>query len=116
LETTKTVTITKSQTFTYTLPDRISGIENLPEVKDALRSEKEQLISFSDELRQFQLDMNELDDMLAQLELDGMAELSDEMSLKLQIIMDRRSKLLQTLSSLVKTTSSTQETIIQNIK
>ncbi len=114
LESTKTETTTQSQTLDYTLPNKISRIENLPEVTAAIRAEKEQLISFGNELKQFQLEINELDSMLAQL--DSMNEISEEMSLRLQMAMDRRSKFISTLSQMMKKISTTQDILVQNLK
>jgi putative addiction module CopG family antidote len=48
--------------------------------------------------------------------LDSMNEMSEMTSLHLQMMMDRRSKILSTLSNILKKLSSTQESIIQNIK
>lgn len=42
--------------------------------------------------------------------------LTEETSLKLQIALERRSKIMQTLSSILKKVSQTQDSIIQNIK
>jgi len=39
-----------------------------------------------------------------------------ELSLKLQILMDRRAKIIQTLSNILKKISQTSDTIIANIK
>ncbi|MFC2026761.1 hypothetical protein ACFLUX_02165 [Chloroflexota bacterium] len=114
LEPTKTETTTQSQPSSYALPEKISRIENLPEVIAAVRTEKEQLSSFSDELQQFQLEMNELDSILVQL--DRMNEVSEEMSLRLQMAMDRRSKFISTLSQMMKKISTTQDILVQNIK
>lgn len=49
-------------------------------------------------------------------QLDSLGELSDELSLKLQILMDRRSKLISTLSNILKKIAQTQDEVIQNIK
>lgn len=49
-------------------------------------------------------------------ELDTLGALSEEMSLKLQVAMDRRAKIAQTLSNILKKVSSTADSIIQNIK
>ena len=114
LEPTKTETTTQSQPLNYTLPDKISRIENLPEVTAAVRTEKEQLISFGNELKQFQLETNELDSILVQL--DSMNEMSEEMSLRLQMAMDKRSKFISTLSQIMKKISTTQDILVQNIK
>jgi hypothetical protein len=48
--------------------------------------------------------------------LDGMNELSEMTSLRLQMSMDRRSKLISTLSNILKKISTTQETLVQNLK
>jgi hypothetical protein len=51
-----------------------------------------------------------------QSNLDGMNGISEEISIRLQLAMDRRSKIIQTLSNLMKKLSTTQETLVQNIK
>jgi len=48
--------------------------------------------------------------------LDGLNELSEMTSLRLQIAMDRRSKFISTLSQMMKKTSTTQDILVQNIK
>jgi len=48
--------------------------------------------------------------------LDSVSELGEMESLRLQMIMDRRSKLFETLSNIMKKISSTQEAITQNLK
>ena len=48
--------------------------------------------------------------------LDGMNEMSEATSLRLQMTMDRRSKFIETLSNMMKKMSTTQETLVQNIK
>jgi hypothetical protein len=55
-----------------------------------------------------------LDDLKGKL--DGMNEMSEMTSLRLQMTMDRRSKFIETLSNIMKKIGTTQETIIQNIK
>ena len=114
IESTNTESSTQSQSPSYTLPIKISRIEDLPEVTAVVLTEKEQLSSFSDELRQFQLDMNELDTILAQL--GRMNEISEELSLRLQMAMDRRSKFISILSQMMKKISTTQDILVQNIK
>jgi hypothetical protein len=89
----------------------------LPEVTAALGIEKQQLNSLSVDLRQFQLDMSDLDSILTQIDrLNGVGDLSEEMSIKLQILMDRRSKISQTLSNMMSKLSKTTDAIISNIK
>jgi hypothetical protein len=48
--------------------------------------------------------------------LDGMNEMSEMTSLRLQMTMDRRSKFISTLSNIMKKTSTTQDILVQNIK
>jgi putative addiction module CopG family antidote len=55
-----------------------------------------------------------LDDLISKL--DGMNEMSEMTSLRLQMMMDRRSKFMTILSNIMKKISITQETIVQNLK
>ena len=48
--------------------------------------------------------------------LDGMNEMSEMTSLRLQMTMDRRSKFISTLSQMMKKISTTQDILVQNIK
>jgi hypothetical protein len=49
-------------------------------------------------------------------DLDSMSEMGEMESLRLQMAMDRMSKMMSTLSNLLKKASDTQQAIIQNIK
>ncbi len=49
-------------------------------------------------------------------DLDSMNELSEMVSMRLQMAMDRRSKYLETLSNVLKKIADTQEAITQNMK
>jgi hypothetical protein len=55
-----------------------------------------------------------LDELKAKL--DGMNEMSEMTSLRLQMTMDRRSKFISTLSQMMKKDSTTQDILVQNIK
>jgi hypothetical protein len=55
-----------------------------------------------------------LDDAKGQL--DGLNEMSEMTSLRLQMTMDRRSKFISTLSQIMKKSSTTQDILVQNIK
>jgi len=55
-----------------------------------------------------------LDDLKGKL--DGMNEMSEMTSLRLQMTMERRSKIIQALSNIIKKIGTTQETLVQNIK
>jgi len=48
--------------------------------------------------------------------LDSMSEMNEMTSLRLQMMMDRRSKFIATLSNIMKKISSTQDTLVQNLK
>jgi hypothetical protein len=48
--------------------------------------------------------------------LNGMNEMSEMTSLRLQMTMDRRPKFISTLSNMLKKISTTQDTLVQNIK
>lgn len=48
--------------------------------------------------------------------LDGMNEMSEMTSMRLQMMMDRRSKFISTLSNIMKKISTTQDTLVQNLK
>ncbi|MBI2156358.1 MAG: hypothetical protein HYU26_05545 [Candidatus Rokubacteria bacterium] len=48
--------------------------------------------------------------------LDSMNEMSEITSLRLQMMIDRRSKFISTLSSIMKRISDTQDTLVQNLK
>jgi hypothetical protein len=60
----------------------------------------------------------ELDASIDQLksDLDSMSEMGEMESLRLQMAMDRMSKMMSTLSNLLKKISDTQNAIVQNIK
>ena len=48
--------------------------------------------------------------------LDSMSEMGETESLRLQMMMDRRSKFISTLSNIMKKISNTQDTLVQNLK
>jgi hypothetical protein len=48
--------------------------------------------------------------------LDGMNEMSEMTSMRLQMMMDRRLKFISTLSNIMKKISTTQDTLVQNLK
>ena len=50
------------------------------------------------------------------VKLDGMNEMSEMTSLRLQMTMDRRSKFIETLSNIMKKVGTTMDTITQNLK
>jgi hypothetical protein len=64
------------------------------------------------------MDLAELDKYTEDMEhkMDTLNKLSEELSLKLQLLMDRRAKIIQTLSNILKKISQTSDTLISNIK
>jgi len=60
----------------------------------------------------------ELDSQIDQIknDLDSMSEMGETESLRLQMAMDRMSKMMSTLSNLLKKISDTSQSITQNIK
>ena len=61
---------------------------------------------------------NDINDAIATMknDLDSLSELSEEESLRLQIAMDRLSKLMSTLSNILKKISDTADSIARNLK
>jgi hypothetical protein len=51
-----------------------------------------------------------------QADLDSMNEMSEMVSMRLQMAMDRRSKFVETLSNVLKKIADTQDAIVQNMK
>lgn len=64
------------------------------------------------------MNLAELEKYIDEMETDydTLGNLSDELSLKLQIQTERRQKIIQTLSNILKKISSTSDTLISNIK
>jgi len=53
---------------------------------------------------------------VAKKKLDSLNEMSEMTGLRLQMMMDKRSKFISTLSNIMKKISSTQNTVVQNLK
>jgi hypothetical protein len=108
--------LTKLQS-SKTLPTKISRIENLPEVTAALGIEKQQISSLSVDLRQFQVDMNDLDSTLTLIgRANSMNTLSEENSFKLQKLMEKRNQMEAILSNVLKAFEDTQKLLVANLK
>ena len=82
---------------------------------DALEVKMQQAKS---SFQKVQADLDELNGAQAALraELGTISDMSETESLRLQMIMDRLSKLMSTLSNVLKQSADTQKTIIQNTK
>jgi len=65
-----------------------------------------------------QVSKTDIDAMVVKLkgDLDSMSEMGEMESLRLQMLMDRKSKMMSTLSNLLKKIHDTQQSIIQNLK
>ena len=76
---------------------------------------KGQLTKFSDSVS---VTKHEIDDVVATMknDLDNMSEMGEMESLRLQMAMERLSKMMSTLSNLLKKASETAAGITQNIK
>lgn len=77
------------------------------------------LMNLLEESRNTQTDVNELIDAAKETlksKLDSLSELGEMESLRLQMAMDRVSKLMSTLSNLLKKASETASGITQNLK
>jgi len=64
------------------------------------------------------VDVDQLSSIIDDLEsrLDGMNEMSEMTSLRLQMTMDRRSKFIEALSNIMKKVGATQDAMVQNLK
>ncbi|MBK5272041.1 MAG: hypothetical protein JJE22_13605 [Bacteroidia bacterium] len=76
---------------------------------------KAQLVQLSDSITVTKTEINRLADNMKS-DLDSMSEMGETESLRLQMAMDRLSKMMSTLSNLLKKISDTQQSITQNIK
>jgi predicted nuclease with TOPRIM domain len=83
-----------------------------------IAAKQQQLKTIEREKQQLEVRIQSMKTLLDDLKgkLDGMNEMSEMTSLRLQMTMDRRSKFIETLSNIMKKIGTTQETIIQNIK
>ena len=82
-----------------------------------LASEKEALAKELLELAT-KYDFEFSDEELSESELDQVAggAMEEEMGLRLQLTMERRAKFMQTMSNIMKKISTTEDSIVQNIK
>lgn len=85
----------------------------------------EQKKTYADEMKKLAESADETDKVVAKLDaglkdtkanLDSMSEMGETESLRLQMAMDRLSKMMSTLSNLLKKVSDTAQSITQNLK
>lgn len=104
-------TINKTATMTIkTLPQQRAVV-----VRSQVVDLKMQLKKFSDSVTVTKL---EIDNVVSSMknDLDKMSEMGEAESLRLQMAMDRLSKMMSTLSNLLKKASETASGITQNMK
>ena len=74
--------------------------------------------ALQDGIKDFYLTMETMSDVITSLraDIDSMSEMDEMESLRLQMAMDRLSKLMSTLSNILKKMSDTSESIVRNLK
>jgi len=74
--------------------------------------------ALQDGIKDFYLTMETMSDVITSLraDIDSMSEMGEMESLRLQMAMDRMSKLMSTLSNILKKMSDTSESIVRNLK
>lgn len=74
--------------------------------------------ALQDGIKDFYLTMETMSDVITSLraDIDSMSEMGEMESLRLQMAMDRLSKLMSTLSNILKKMSDTSESIVRNLK
>jgi len=74
--------------------------------------------ALQDGIKDFYLTMETMSDVITSLraDIDSMSEMGEMESLRLQMSMDRLSKLMSTLSNILKKMSDTSESIVRNLK
>lgn len=105
---------------TSTIVSRPSNIKTLPPQKAVMVRKdviklKVQLVELSDSIS---VAKTEIDQLLTgmKINLDTQSEMGETESLRLQMAMDRLSKMMSTLSNLMKKISDTDQGITQNLK
>ena len=93
----------------------VKGEENINAALVAMDSKMQAIQA---EVLKAQTDLDNLRSIQNDLKgrLDGMNELSEMTSMRLQMAMDRRSKFVETLSNVLKKIDETSEAIVQNMK
>jgi hypothetical protein len=82
----------------------------------ALPSEQSNLLIFYVLAQVLRIRASALRELLGMGRLDGMNEMSEMESLRLQMMMDRKSKLVSVLDMLMKKIAATQDAVVQNLK
>lgn len=104
----------ESRSNEFTMPPGVSRIENMEEVKIALRNEREQFQSLTQQLIQLQLDMDE--QYVSFERLQDVGDMSQERMLVLQVLMDKKDQVEKVLSNILKVFQNTQRDLVSNLK
>lgn len=102
------------------LKDMLDEVQKTNQSKKSLREQQDQTSKFKKRCQTVPCDvsMADIDAKLEKLknELDSLNEMSELDLLRLQQAMDRRSKLMEMLSNMLKKFSDTSSSIVQNLK
>lgn len=93
----------------------MDGVENINKQKDAQRKNM-QAISHPNNTLSKNENTIQSNPKLAPVKKDSLSNLSEMQQIRLQMAMDRRSKLISTISNIMKKISDTQNQILQNLK
>ena len=104
-------------------PPSVTQLDPIPRKERVLRNARRLVVQAEGVQRDYQPAPGgpakaELDSMVEALktDIDSMSEMGEMESLRLQMAMDRMSKMMSTLSNLLKKISDTQNSITQNLK
>jgi hypothetical protein len=104
-----------AKAITRGLAASVTSVEVTTEQRRHLRQAILELRRIRDQSERSRVDAEDALDAL-KAELDSMSEIGESDSLRLQIMLDRRAKLIQTLSNMLKKISETQDQIVSNLK
>lgn len=86
-------------------------VSRMNDMESHMTNLQERQLQLQKELEALQKQQGELKD-----KLDSMTEISETTAMRLQMMMDRRSKFMETLSNMLKKMAATSDSIKQNLK
>ncbi len=86
-------------------------VSRMNDLESHMTNLQERQLQLQKELEALQKQQGELKD-----KLDSMTEMSETTAMRLQMMMDRRSKFMETLSNMLKKMAATSNSITQNLK
>ncbi len=86
-------------------------VSRMNDMESHMTNLQERQLQLQKELEALQKQQGELKD-----KLDSMTEMSETTAMRLQMMMDRRSKFMETLSNMLKKMAATSDSIKQNLK